>query len=70
ALIASLDDAGPAAQAGLFVGDVITAIDGDLVTGPDSLRQALAARPGVKVNVSIVRAGQAQAVDVTIGSRS
>lgn len=70
ALIASLDDAGPAAQAGLFVGDVITAIDRDPVTGPDSLRQALAPRPGVKVNVSIVRAGQAQAVDVTIGSRS
>jgi len=70
ALIASLDDAGPAAKAGLFVGDVITAIDGDAVTGPDSLREALGDRPGAVVKVSILRAGQAQEVDVTIGTRS
>ena len=70
ALIASLDDAGPAAKAGLFVGDVITAIAGDAVTGPDSLREALADRPGETVKVSILRAGQAQEVDVTIGTRS
>jgi hypothetical protein len=34
------------------------------------LREALADRPGASVKVSILRAGQAQQVDVTIGSRS
>lgn len=70
ALIASLEDGGPAAQAGLLVGDVITTIDGEAVDGPDSLREVLNTRPARQVKVSILRAGQPQELDVTIGSRS
>ncbi|MEO8548349.1 MAG: trypsin-like peptidase domain-containing protein [Kofleriaceae bacterium] len=70
ALIASLEDGGPAAQAGLLVGDIITTIDGAAVDGPDALREVLNSRPGKQVKVSILRAGQPQELDVTIGSRS
>ena len=71
ALIASLEDAGPAAKAGLFVGDIITAIDGDAGDRPRlAPRGARPIAPAQAVKVSILRAGQAQEVDVTIGSRS
>lgn len=70
ALIASLDDGGPAAKAGLLVGDVITSIAGEAVDGPDSLREVLSGKPDHPVKVSILRAGQPQELDVTIGSRS
>jgi serine protease DegQ len=70
ALIASLEDGGPAAQAGLLVGDVITTIDGEAIDGPDRLREVLNTRPSKQVKVSILRAGQPQELDVTIGSRS
>jgi S1-C subfamily serine protease len=69
ALVASLEDGGPAASAGIIVGDIITAVDGAAVTGPDTLRTVLADRPGKHVKVTIVRGGAQQAIDVTIGSR-
>ena len=70
ALVASLEDGGPAASAGIIVGDIITEIDGVKVTGPDSLRSVLGDRPGKQVKVSIVRGGAQQQIDVTIGSKS
>ena len=70
ALVASLEDGGPAATAGIIVGDIITEIDGTAVTGPDSLRSVLADRPGKPVKVTILRGGAKQELDVTIGSKS
>jgi S1-C subfamily serine protease len=46
ALVASVEDAGPAGQAGLLVGDIIVELDGVAITGPDSLRTTLGDRPG------------------------
>ena len=70
ALVASLEDGGPAATAGVIVGDIITEVDGVAITGPDSLRAALGDRPGKPVKVAILRAGAPQQIDVTIGSKS
>lgn len=69
ALVASLDDGGPGATAGLLVGDVILAVAGTVVDGPDTLRSALAAHPGARVELTIQRAGAKQALEVVLGSR-
>lgn len=70
ALVASVDENGPAAAAGLVVGDIVVAIDGDAVRGPDDLRLVLADRAGATVVVALVRAGARADVSVTIGTRS
>lgn len=69
ALVASLEDGGPAATAGIIVGDIITEVDGVAVKGPDSLRGVLGDRPGKQVKIAIVRGGAKQELDVTIGTR-
>jgi S1-C subfamily serine protease len=70
ALVASVEDGGPAATAGILVGDVIAEVDGETVTGPDTLRGVLASRPGKQVKVVLIRAGQRQEIDVALGSQS
>jgi S1-C subfamily serine protease len=70
ALVASVDENGPAAAAGLVVGDVILAIDGESVRGPDDLRLVLADRAGATVQIALVRAGAPTTLTVTIGTRS
>lgn len=69
ALVASLDEAGPAHVAGLAVGDLIVALAGEPITDPAALRRALADRPGAAVEVAIVRAGARLVVPVTLGSQ-
>ena len=70
ALVASVEDGGPAATAGILVGDVIAELDGEPVSGPDTLRTVLASRPGKQVKVAVIRAGQRQEIDVALGSQS
>ena len=70
ALVASLEDGGPAATAGILVGDILVEVDGEAVNGPDSLRRVLASRPGKQVKVALVRGGQRQEVEVTLGGGS
>ena len=69
ALVASLEADGPGAKAGLLVGDLIVALGGESITGPDSLRVALLERAGAEVVVDLVRGGQALALTVTVGNR-
>jgi S1-C subfamily serine protease len=69
ALVASLDDGGPAAGAGIGIGDLIVAIDGEPVRGPDDLRLALADRAGATVEVALFRGGASVAVTLTVGTR-
>ena len=68
--MASLEDGGPAATAGILVGDTVVAVDGVVVTGPDSLRHALNSRPGKTVKVTLLRGGQKLEVELALGSRS
>jgi serine protease Do len=43
ALVASIEEGGPAATAGVLVGDILIELDGVAITGPDSLRAACSA---------------------------
>ncbi len=70
ALIANIEDGSPAATAGLLVGDLIVKLDGDPITGPDSLRRALAERADKTVTIDVRRAGADHQVTATIGSKS
>jgi S1-C subfamily serine protease len=69
ALIASVEDGGPAATAGILVGDILTRIAGVPIGDPDDLRAALWDRGGQTVDADLVRAGARQAMTVTIGTR-
>jgi serine protease Do len=61
----------PADQAGLKVGDTITAVDGKKVTKGSELVSDIASRkPGSKVTLSFVRNGKQQETAVTIADRA
>ncbi|MEV7778186.1 trypsin-like peptidase domain-containing protein [Kitasatospora sp. NPDC088351] len=69
AAIVAVTSGGPAAAAGLQVGDVITKIDDTPVDSLNSLTTALASlTPGSKVTVTYVRDGQSRTADVTLGT--
>ena len=60
----------PAASAGLQVGDVIVAIDGQQITDPDGLSTAIGAhKPGDRVTVTYQRGGARRTAQVTLGTR-
>jgi S1-C subfamily serine protease len=69
ALVVSLDDDGPGAAAGVLVGDVLIAIDGVAITGPDELRLALYDRAGAAVTIELVRGGARATLAATVGTR-
>jgi len=69
ALVVSLDDDGPGAAAGVLVGDVLIAIDGVAITGPDELRLALYDRAGAAVAIELVRGGARATLAATVGTR-
>jgi len=61
---------GPAAKAGVMVGDVIVSFDGQAVTSPDDLLDLLVGeRVGKPAAVGILRGGAAQTITVTVGER-
>jgi S1-C subfamily serine protease len=70
ALVASVEDGGPAATAGVLVGDVLVELDGVKIDHPDILRSALGERPGKAVKLALLRAGNRQEVDVTLGAKA
>lgn len=60
----------PAAQAGLMRGDLITAVDGNAISGNRSLRRALkSTKPGQQVQVTVNRQGKPLSLSVTLGRR-
>lgn len=69
-LVVSIEENSPAAQAGVFVGDIVVALDGDSVEQVDELMSLLSRdRVGQSVPLQIVRGGQVQEFSVTIGER-
>jgi|SRR5271157_512912 len=61
----------PADQAGLKVGDTITAVDGKKVTKGDELVSDIASRkPGSKTTLTFIRNGKQQDATVTIADRA
>jgi len=70
ALVANVEDGGPAATAGILVGDMIVEAAGVTITGPDTLRTALQDRPGETLKIALVRGAVRQELDVTLGSKA
>jgi len=70
AVIAAVVSGSPAASAGLYPGDVITAINGHAVSNPSVIATViLTKKPGVKVTISrIDRLGQHHSTKVTLAS--
>jgi putative serine protease PepD len=61
---------GPAADAGIQAGDVVTEVDGDQVNDPDDVAQAIEDNePGDRVEVRVERGGSEQTIEVTLGQR-
>jgi putative serine protease PepD len=70
ARIGCVVNGGPAASAGLQAGDVITAVDGQAISGADALTANLGSRlPGDKVTLTITRNGSTKSIQVTLGTR-
>lgn len=70
AMVMSLDEAGPAAAAGLLVGDIVTTWDGTPVEGVhDVIRRLGPDSVGKEVALEVLRGGAAQRLAVTVGIR-
>ncbi|MEM6732814.1 MAG: PDZ domain-containing protein [Myxococcota bacterium] len=69
-LLSRLDAEGPAARAGLQVGDVLLSIDArDIVKFSQAIYLLAAKRPGDRVTIDYVRDKEAKTVEVTLGAR-
>ncbi|HSB25317.1 MAG TPA: trypsin-like peptidase domain-containing protein [Burkholderiaceae bacterium] len=66
-LVSSVADDGPAARAGLLVGDVIVALGGHGVNSLEALRERL--QVGARVEIAIARGGRAQTLAMQVAER-
>lgn len=70
-IVTGLEPGSPAAEAGLQPEDVITSLDSSQVTSSGDLLGALRDyEPGDQVTLTIVRGGNEQQVEITLGERS
>lgn len=69
--VMQIEDGGPAASAGLQVGDLIVGVNGDNSTDPSEALDTILfqKKPGDKVTLDVIRNGQTTTVDVTLGER-
>lgn len=71
--LAEIVEDGPADQAGLQVGDVITMIDSNLVSSRDDVTSAMSSKSykaGDTVTITFVRNGEVMTTQLTLGSRA
>jgi serine protease DegQ len=69
-IIASVHPDGPAAQAGILVGDILTQVgDAPIRDTASMLTEVAKVKPGVQTMVKILRNGQEMSLNVTIGTR-
>lgn len=70
AYVAAVTPGGPAADAGLQVGDVVVGVGGTPVSVPEDIAAAIAdRRPGERVTIEVQRAGARKTLQVTLGNR-
>jgi S1-C subfamily serine protease len=69
-LIVELVPESPAARGGLLLGDILVAVDGQVVDDGESLQALLSGeRVGRSIGVQVLRGGTPLALDVTVGQR-
>ncbi|MBW3654376.1 MAG: PDZ domain-containing protein [Actinobacteria bacterium] len=70
ALVASTASGGPAEQAGVRPGDLVTRVDGRPVQAPEDISSAIEdRRPGDEIDLEVQRAGSDRTLRVTLGTR-
>ncbi|MGH9493028.1 MAG: Do family serine endopeptidase, partial [Terriglobales bacterium] len=69
--ISNVRPGGPADQAGMKVGDTITAVDGKPIrTGDELVDEVSSRKPGAKAEITFLRNGQPQKATVTLADRA
>jgi S1-C subfamily serine protease len=69
-LVVSVKEGTPAAEAGVFVGDLLLSLDGHMLSSPDDLLDLLAGeRVGQPVTLRLLRGAAAMDLTVTVGER-
>ena len=69
-LVMRVEDDSPAEKGGMLMGDILTSVDGHVVTNADELMGLLSGdRVGRAVNLGVVRGGTLQTVSVVVGQR-
>ena len=68
-LVTAVVDGGPAASAGVLVGDVLVALDTVVIDDPEDLIGRLRGRAGQSMALTVVRGGAATTLTVTVGER-
>ncbi|MXV35135.1 MULTISPECIES: Do family serine endopeptidase [unclassified Saccharibacter] len=67
AILSTVKAGGPAARSGLAVGDIVTAIDGQAITGQTMPRLVAAHEPGTSITLDVWHRGSRKQVALTLG---
>jgi hypothetical protein len=70
ALVINVTAEGPAAQAGIHVGDTILSLNGRLIKGKDFEMEVAGLKPGTRVPVDYTRGSSAHEIWITVGSQN
>lgn len=67
--VVQVEEGSPAAQAGMLVGDVLLALDGEGIRHPGELLERVRERAGETLTVRVLRGGQELDLTLTVGTR-
>lgn len=69
-LISGVEEGGPAATAGLLLGDTLLALDGEVIDDPRALHDRLGPDSiGTTVTLQVLRAGEVHQIPIEVGER-